>query len=387
MMKKFYSVPGLVMAVAFLIVSYTFINKSVESSKAFKEDKKKVAEILNFNDRLLSFRDWVFTKDAWDEKKTEFEKVLSNADNNYVKAKEYGNYLLYNCLAFFIIIVAFYAKKRIFFGLTFGLSFVGLALLGQGVMNPIMEMSAFKEELTIKVYVHPDDIPYFEEAVDYIGEVNEVLGDVENGINVVRLVPVVGDGAADQLQAIVGDAQDYLTEGEAYLNDNKDSSIGFDKVFPGRTYFYYSNKGIMDVITLLWERNKPVAVAIGLFSVIVPGVKLLFTLLLLLFSVKKAKRLRKVLSYIAKWSMADVFVIAAFLAYLSFSNMSPGVQMDAKVLFGLYFFMGYVIVSILLGFMLDLSIKENIKNAEKALAAETPKIEPQEDNELIENND
>ena len=56
--------------------------------------------------------------------------------------------------------------------------------------------------------------------------------------------------------------------------------------------------------------------------------------------------------------MADVFVISAFLAYLSFSNMSPGVEMDAGIMFGLYYFAGYVIISILLGSFLSWSLKE-----------------------------
>ena len=68
--------------------------------------------------------------------------------------------------------------------------------------------------------------------------------------------------------------------------------------------------------------------------------------------------------------MADVFVVGAFLAYLSFANMSPGVQMDANVLFGLYYFGGYVLVSILLGIMLDLTIKEKIKHIEKRKSEE-----------------
>jgi len=364
-MKKLYSLPGIGLAIAFLIVSYIFINKSVEESKQFKEDKNKIAEILNFNDRLLSFRDWVFTKNAWDEKKAKFEKVIKNADEHYDEANNYGFYLIYTCIGFFVISLLIYARRRLFFGLTFSLSFISIALLGQGIMNPIMEMAAFKEEMTIKVYVHPDDIPYFEDAVEYVGEVNEYLGLVKNGVHLIRLVPVVGDGAADQLQTMVGDAEDYLTEGEAYMKEHKDSPIGFDKVFPGRTYFYYQNKGLMDVISLLWEKNKPVAVAIGLFSVVIPFTKLFITLFMLIFSIKRGKKLRKFLSYIAKFSMADVFVISAFLAYLSFSNMSPGVEMDAKVLFGLYYFMGYVVLSIILGILLDQSIKENIRIAER----------------------
>ncbi|MDC0100501.1 paraquat-inducible protein A [Crocinitomicaceae bacterium] len=362
-MKKIYSLPGLGLALVFLIVSFIFINKSVKESNKFKEEKVKVSEILNFNDRLLSFRDWVFSKDAWDEKKAKLDVVMKESDAHYEKANTYGYYLLFTCLAFFILIVAIYGKKRIYFGLTFAICFISIVLLGQGVMNPILEMSAFKEEMTIKVYVHPDDIPYFDGAVEYIAEVNEFMGDIHNVIDLVRIVPYVGPKVANEVQAVTGGAQEHLTEGEAFLNKNRDNPIGFDKVFPGRTYFYYQNKGIMDVITLLWKHdNKPVAVAIGTFSVVVPGIKLIATLLMLLFGVTRAKRFRKFLSYIAKFSMADVFVVSAFLSYLSFANMSAGVDMDAKVLFGLYYFMGYVVLSIFLGLLLDRSIKVRIDN-------------------------
>ena len=58
--------------------------------------------------------------------------------------------------------------------------------------------------------------------------------------------------------------------------------------------------------------------------------------------------------------MADVFVVSMFLAYLSFANMSPGVETDAKVLFGLYYFGAYVLISIILGVLLNKSIDEKI---------------------------
>jgi hypothetical protein len=38
--------------------------------------------------------------------------------------------------------------------------------------------------------------------------------------------------------------------------------------------------------------------------------------------------------------------------------------MDAKVLFGLYYFMGYVLISILLGPLLNQSIQERQKSTE-----------------------
>ncbi len=371
-LKKWYSIPGLVLAVAFLIFAFTMVNKSVEASHEFKVEKNKIAEILNFKDRLLSFRDWVFSETAWEEKRVKYEATLQQAEVHYTKAVSYGYYLLFACLIFFTAVVIFYARKRIYFGITLGLAAVGIALLAQGVMNPILEMSAFEEDMAFKVYVKPKDIPYYMDAIEKLREADDLKKSIFDNI---KLIPIFGediaeytDGAAETVGSLAAEAADLLEEYE-------DEEFGKDQVFKGKTYFYYQNKGIMDVIKLLWNSgSKPVALAIGTFSVIIPLVKLIFSLIILLFPITRAKTLRKVLSYISKWSMADVFVVGAFLAYLSFANMSPGVQMDANVLFGLYYFGGYVLVSILLGIMLDLTIKEKIKHIEQRKAKEAKSL-------------
>ncbi len=369
-MKKWFALPGLILALLFSCTAFYFISKSYNASEEFRTEKSKVAEILNFNDRLLSARDWIFTKETWEEKKALFDATMYNADVHLVEAKNNGIYLVYACLVFLAFVLLLYAKRRIFFGLTLGFSFIAMALLGQGVMNPILEMSAFKEDLTIKFYVEADDIPYYEEAVEFLDGVAEYIGMANEAVEVLKLIPK-SEGWTDDLEDFVSGYQEIVLEGKTYLIDNKDGQIGIDKVFPGKTYFYYQNKGIMEVIHLLWNSgNKPVAIAIGTFSVIVPLIKLLFTLLFLLIPIDKAYLFRKFLSHLAKWSMADVFVVALFLAYLSFSNMSPGVTMDAQILFGMYYFLAYVILSIGLGFLLDASIKERLKK-EKMTSEET----------------
>ena len=353
------------------------INKSVEASHEFKVEKNKIAEILNFNDRLLSFRDWAFSETAWEEKRVKYEDALQQADVHYTEAVGYGHYLLFGCLIFLIAVIVLYARKRIYFGITLGLATVGIALLGQGVLNPILEMAAFEEDMTFQVFVKPKDIPYYMETIDKLKETDDFLGSTV--LDNVKLIPWIGEDIAEYSEGATETIGTYAEDAAELLEGYKDEEFGKEQVFKGRTYFYYQNKGIMDVIKLLWNNNnKPVALAIGTFSVIVPLIKLLFSLIILLFPIMRAKTLRKVLSYISKWSMADVFVVGAFLAYLSFANMSPGVQMDANVLFGLYYFGGYVLVSILLGIMLDLTIKEKIKNLEKKQAAEdnlTPSTE------------
>lgn len=357
-MKKWYSLPGLILGVSFLVVAIVFILKSREASEKFRTEKSKIAEILNFNDRLLSVRDWLFTEKAWEEKKGEFEKQVEISEGHLTDAKRYGHYLIYSCIAFFLLTSIIYFKRRKYFGFTLATTFVSFALLGQGVMNPIMEMSAFKEDLTIKFYVEADEIPYYNEAVEFLEGVSEYIGYTDGAIQLVKVIDPTEEWS-DDLEDFVDGYKQIVIDGKDYLVEHQDDHVGIDKVFPGKTYFYYQNKGVIEVIHLLWTKdNIPVAIAVGAFSILVPMIKLLSSLIILISSITGAKRFRKFLGYISKWSMADVFVIAAFLSYLSFSNMSPGVSMDAKILFGLYYFIGYVVLSICIGYLLDASIRE-----------------------------
>ena len=68
--------------------------------------------------------------------------------------------------------------------------------------------------------------------------------------------------------------------------------------------------------------------------------------------------MKKTVGRIGKWSMADVFVVATFLSYLSFSNMNTGIDTEANTLVGLYFFFAYCILSITSSQFIELAIKE-----------------------------
>lgn len=342
--KNSNSLSGILVGIIFICISAYFISISKTEGDQFKMHKQEVMEILNFNDRLFSFRDWVFSETAWEEKKALLDEAVGLADQHYELALTNGYYLIAVSLVFLVVLIIIY-MNRIYYGITVGLIFIGMALLGQGIFNPILEMAAFKEDLTIKVYVKPKDIPHFD---DILSQLDEVAALTEY----ISYIPIYGEDWAESAKNTVQDSKQYLSE-------NSEEEFGFDKVFPGRTYFYYQNKGIFDVIHLLWaSENKLVAGAIGIFSVIIPAIKLLFSLVILLLPGRKLKALQGFLSFIAKWSMADVFVVGAFLAYLSFSNMSPGVEMESKVLYGLYYFGGYVLISIFLGNFLKKALLE-----------------------------
>ncbi|MCB0611508.1 MAG: paraquat-inducible protein A, partial [Lewinella sp.] len=60
----------------------------------------------------------------------------------------------------------------------------------------------------------------------------------------------------------------------------------------------------------------------------------------------KSGLLRWLMLRAGKWSMADVFVVAVFLAFLAFNNMQAGIETQSRILPGMYFFMAYVLIAV-----------------------------------------
>lgn len=104
------------------------------------------------------------------------------------------------------------------------------------------------------------------------------------------------------------------------------------------------SKGILDTIeTLFGAKQIFVALLLLTFSVVTPVIKTVLTFLVL-NGRDKTGALAKIVKIVGKWSMADVFVVALLLAI--FSLGSDGLT-DARLGIGLYFFAGYVLLSLL----------------------------------------
>ena len=111
-------------------------------------------------------------------------------------------------------------------------------------------------------------------------------------------------------------------------------------------------QSILGTATELFQTgHKPVAALIILFSVVIPVFKGLLTLATLL-PVKAIwrSRLNTVASAISKWSMADVFVVAIFVAFLASNGLegsSDLVKFNSQLGPGFWFFVGFCLLSIL----------------------------------------
>ena len=109
---------------------------------------------------------------------------------------------------------------------------------------------------------------------------------------------------------------------DARLNAFEMSIVGSDITFDEQ-YLYYQSKSILDVTsTLIKGRGidlKIVGIMILLFSVVVPFIKLVLSSIFLYSNkVRNNKLVKGIIYHLGKWSMADVFVVAMFMAYIGF---------------------------------------------------------------------
>lgn len=121
--------------------------------------------------------------------------------------------------------------------------------------------------------------------------------------------------------------------------------IGAALPLVGTLTLHESTQSILKTIETLNENNNAlVAFLILLFSVVVPVFKAVSLLSVLL--VKKLRnhtRLHKFIALISKWSMADVFVVGVFIAFLSTQSNEA---LEAKLGTGFYWFLAYCLISI-----------------------------------------
>ena len=125
-------------------------------------------------------------------------------------------------------------------------------------------------------------------------------------------------------------------------------TIKVGKVVPfvGQLDLYEATQSIMQTIEYLFaDQNYLVAWLILIFSVVVPIAKIIL-LLVVLFSAneKLSNALLKFVAAIGKWSMADVFVVSIFMAFLATGSNDA---VSATLHSGYYYFTAYCVLSIL----------------------------------------
>jgi len=298
----------LIGTIVYLGISVFFSFRIFETAHEFKEYRNGSAEMLDGMDRLTSIKEWASSlpklRDIFSSDRVEkSETSESQAMRCYECILRDSVILGIVSLVYLLTVFLLFRKTTYLFKyLGLGLAVVSVVFLFLGISTPILEIGAYKDLVSI---------------------------------------PLKG--------SVWGYKFDVSPE------------------FDGRMYFFYNIKSIMGVITLLFENgNFTVASCILLFSILMPVTKLLCTFTVIFSNRYRQNRvLNFIVQYLGKWSMADVFVVSVFLGYLSFQNMSTGVDTEANTLIGLYFFLGFVISSLLSSTFLK--IQQNKEKKETVL--------------------
>lgn len=115
----------------------------------------------------------------------------------------------------------------------------------------------------------------------------------------------------------------------------------------GEITFKHESKSIASTIgTLMSSGNVMLATLIALFSVAMPLAKLGLMGYISFTTGRHASAARTIAKAIGKWSMVDVFVVALLLAYFA---LNQDENTTAHLGHGMYFFVGYCLVSMWAG--------------------------------------
>jgi hypothetical protein len=300
-----------IISILFVVVCTLFAYKSYEYGKAYKDEKTEYVKVLNFEERLLKAKEWIFTESEWAKRKVKSEQHLGAAETAYDNILLMSIFvIIFSIIYMLIVAVVAIQYKKLYLYLGIGFAIVALPCLLIGISIPMMEISAFTTELTIPLEI---------DASSYLKD-----------------VPLIGS-YADLLK------------------------LDLTQVFHGRMYYFYQSKSVFDLIFLLIkDGNWLVAISIIAFSVIIPIFKLLVTIVYGITNKTGISLGVFKFSYaLGKWSMADVFVAALFLGFLSFSNMNEGVETEALSLAGMYYFLGYCILSLVSSILINAALKKN----------------------------
>lgn len=119
--------------------------------------------------------------------------------------------------------------------------------------------------------------------------------------------------------------------------------IGYTVPFLGTIDLMDETRSVFGTLRRLWEtRNILPFILIGLFGIIIPLLKTFFIFRILLLPSEKAAAIRKFVSSISKWAMADVFAISILVSFLAANAMD---YTKAIIRPGFYYFTGYVLLS------------------------------------------
>jgi hypothetical protein len=216
---------------------------------------------------------------------------------------------------------------------------LGLVVVSIGLLTP----GLFAPVLSIRGVLTREGVAFVAPTLLERGLSEETLGVLKSMMNptVVAMLQITG---TDLRKGVLEKLTPQMTA--SLLNNVEEVQV------------YEQTRSIVGSVRRLYEVRSPVpATLILLFSVIVPlGKAALVTSAVFVRDAARRRRTVRFVESIAKWSMADVFVVALFIAYLAaqasqtapaeVNAAPPIVAFTADFGAGFYWFAGYCLFSL-----------------------------------------
>ena len=226
--------------------------------------------------------------------------------------------------------MAFHSRRLVILALLA----VSIGLLIPGLFQPV---------ITIRGVLKPEGVSFIAPRMLEKGLGDETIAALKSMMNPAIITPLEAFGG-DLKKIIIDKLSPQIV---ASLQKNVED-----------IQVYEQTRSIVSTVQHLYDVKSPMpATLILLFSVIVPFAKI--AMILWALFLREADRRRRTLDFvelIGKWSMADVFVVALFIAYLAAqaSQTPPGdpnypppmVAFTASLGAGFYWFAAYCIFSL-----------------------------------------
>ena len=271
-MNSFFKTYSYSILLSSIFISFGIFRTSeiVEHSRNYQSYMNAHVKVLNFEERLFNAKEWSlllvekafdFVDDTeWNKKEQEAIQLLLNAENEYSLALEKSIEIGVAGFSLILLILLLYFKSNLRAQLIIPLFSISSMFLFLGIFTPMLEISASNTDLEIPI------------ALD----LSSISSPLKKGLQ------------------FFDDLTGFETSKTTIPSEFKTSIQ-----FKGKMYFYYQSKSIYQLIQLLFkDKNWLVGIAILLFSILIPIVKIFLTVILAFSKNTHYNKLSSVLSFI-----------------------------------------------------------------------------------------
>ncbi len=107
------------LCVLFIGASSWISYKIIHHGKLYDKQRKEYTDLLNFNERLLNYKEWIYGKSEWEEKKEKAEDIANIGRAELERSVHFSIYFIAIALVFILLtVLTYYNSSKLWQGLS-----------------------------------------------------------------------------------------------------------------------------------------------------------------------------------------------------------------------------------------------------------------------------